>query len=70
MSKYYKLAFNKHGFNVPVEVDHDTFSEECRKHELKCVKRNIHFESWLVPGTRVQMYGIPETNMVYGFILN
>lgn len=67
MSKYFKLGKSKLGFNVPMEIDQEVFQLECNEMELKAEKKHLHFASWMIPGTSIRMFGLVETNTIYGF---
>ena len=67
MSKYYKLGKSKLGFNVPVEVAVEDLHMECNQMEQKAEKKHLHFASWMIPGTTIRVFGLVETNTIYGF---
>lgn len=69
MSKYYKIGKTEvpFPFNVPVEITEEQFKNDCREIEEKANKKHLNFGSWEIPSTRIRVFGLVETNTIYGF---
>ena len=70
MSRYFKIGKITDvpfPFNIPVEITEEQFKLECREMENKATKKHLNFGCWEIPATRIRVYGLVETNTIYGF---
>ena len=55
--------------NIPTEITPEQFHDECRKMEEKANKKKLNFASWWIPKTNIRVFGLVETNTIYGFVI-
>ena len=73
MSKYYKIGKLMNvpfPVNIPTEITPEQFQNECRKMEDKANKKKLNFASWWIPETNIRVFGLVETNTIYGFVID
>ena len=54
--------------NIPTEITEEQFQNECRNMEEKANKKKLNFASGWIPETNIRVFGLVETNTIYGFI--